>query len=365
MTNSLNNQKVAVIGASGVVGRALMEQLQLKGESVVGLSRRPPVDLPSAQFIPLDLQDADQCSQTVRNHLSEVTHVVYTALYEKPGLIQGWRETDQMQTNLTMLQNLLKPLTSSKQLRHVTLLQGTKAYGAHVTPMRIPGREREPRHNHENFYWLQQDYLSDICTATGWQHTIWRPQVIFGHALHAPMNMLTAIGVYAGLQKAQGLPLTYPGGPSSVTEAIDADLLARAISYSFDNEDFAGETFNITNGDVFRFQDIWPALADMFEMETGTAEQQLLAESFYTKEATWQDIVTEHRLQPYSIKELVGDSFYYTDALLNAHANSAPPPALLSTIKLRQAGFNECIDTEIMFSNWYHRLRALKILPAL
>jgi hypothetical protein len=38
-------------------------------------------------------------------------------------------------------------------------MQGTKAYGVHVEPMKLPGKEREPRHQHENFYWMQEDYL--------------------------------------------------------------------------------------------------------------------------------------------------------------------------------------------------------------
>ena len=37
--------KVAVVGASGVVGRALLELLQFIGVQFVRLSRRPPADL--------------------------------------------------------------------------------------------------------------------------------------------------------------------------------------------------------------------------------------------------------------------------------------------------------------------------------
>ena len=90
----------------------------------------------------------------------DVTHVVYAALFEKPGLLPGWFERDQMETNQLMLRNLLDPLLGvAAGLEHVTLLQGTKAYGAHVEPMAVPGRERNPRHEHENFYWLQEDDL--------------------------------------------------------------------------------------------------------------------------------------------------------------------------------------------------------------
>ncbi len=72
-----------------------------------------------------------------------MTHLVYAALFEKPGLVAGWRERDQMETNLQMFRNILDPLTDhASGLEHVTLLQGTKAYGAHVATMTVPGRER-------------------------------------------------------------------------------------------------------------------------------------------------------------------------------------------------------------------------------
>ena len=75
-----------------------------------------------------------------------VTHVVYTAVYELPGLVSGWRERDQMDTNLAMLRNLFDPLVEvAGGLRHVSLMQGTKAYGAHVHPIPVPARERFPR----------------------------------------------------------------------------------------------------------------------------------------------------------------------------------------------------------------------------
>jgi len=39
--------------------------------------------------------------------------------------------------------------------------------------------------------------------------------------------------------------------------------------------------------------------------------------------------------------------------------------ALVSTIKLRQAGFHECIDTEEMFKELFNEFQERKILPKL
>ena len=41
----------------------------------------------------------------------------------------------------------------------------------------------------------------------------------------------------------------------------------------------------------------------------------------------------------------------------------AGPSILLSTIKIRQAGFEGCIDTEDMLRNWFDTMRANRFLP--
>lgn len=356
------DKKIAIIGASGVVGRALLEHLHETDVPVTGFSRRAP-DLEGPKHVSLDLTDRDRCREIVHAHMSDATHLVYAALFEKPTLIQGWRDDDQMQTNLSMLRNVVSPLLSyAPNLRHISLLQGTKAYGAHIMPMRIPGKEREPRVEHENFYWLQEDYLKDLQTSRDFSLTIWRPQIIFGHALGAPMNMIAALGVYGALCASKGEPLHYPGGPSGVMEAIDADLLARAITFGFDNPAMENETFNITNGDVFRWQDSWPAIARHLYMEAGEAKRQRLSETCYN-EIAWARVVDRFSLEHHTVKSLVGDSFQYADALFNAYRDEAPPPSLVSTIKLRQAGFGDCIDTEDMFGRWFDKLRNLRLIP--
>ena len=205
-----------VVGASGIVGRGAIEYFHgLAGWRAIGLSRRKP-DLVGIEHVALDLQDASACERHAST-LSEVTHVIYAALFEKPGLLAGWTEDDQMQTNLRMLQNLMVPLQrSAKGLQHVSLLQGTKAYGAHVGPMSIPGKERAPRVEHPNFYWLQEDWLKAQRANADWCLTIWRPPLIVGHAFGAPMNVLAVIGIFgalaAGSASANQQGLGWPGG---------------------------------------------------------------------------------------------------------------------------------------------------------
>src|SRR5512145_2923065 len=114
-----------VVGALGLVGRALIEELEGRREwDVIGVSRRVP-DFPSrAEFVQVDLTDRRRCRALFEGAaFRDVTHVAYAALYEKPQLIAGWRDTEQIATNKAMLENLLDALTPVAALEHVTLLQ--------------------------------------------------------------------------------------------------------------------------------------------------------------------------------------------------------------------------------------------------
>ena len=291
-----------------------------------------------------------------------VTHVVYAALFEKPDLGQGWLEADQIATNRLMLANLLDGLAAgSPALRHITLLQGAKAYGVHLGQIPIPAKESAPRHIHPNFYWAQEDLLRERQAIGSWQWTVLRPQVVLGSAPGSAMNMLAAIGAYAAISRALGLPLVYPGIGHRITEATDVRLLARAILWAGEAEAAAGQIFNVTNGDAFVWQNLWPRIARRFGMELGLPHPMPLATVMPGKAAVWDALVRQHGLQPIGLNELVGSSWQFADfAFSRTHSTAS----LLSTIKIRQAGFGECIDTEESLDWHLAELQRRRVLPA-
>jgi nucleoside-diphosphate-sugar epimerase len=355
-----------VVGASGVIGRAVLERFAARDDwDVVGVSRRAPHGLSGAAHLPLDLLDTDRCAAVLRESPG-VTHMVYAALSEAPGIVSGWRDREQMQRNLTMFRNVLDPLGRAGTLEHVTLLQGTKAYGVHLGTSPVPARERWPRHPHENFYFLQEDALLDAQRErdASWAFTIWRPQVVYGESFGSPMNLIPAIGAYAAILRERDEPLSFPGGSTGLSEAVDADLLAAAIEWSFSAPAARNETFNITNGDVLSWRDSWPAIADALGMEAGPDRPRSLAAEMPRRAGEWAAIVDRYELRsPRDLAAFVGDSFVYADMLFHHGREDARPPALVSTIKLRRAGFGECIDTEDMFRKWFGRFRERRLLP--
>jgi nucleoside-diphosphate-sugar epimerase len=268
-----------------------------------------------------------------------------------------------MQANLAMLRNLLDPLAAAGSLAHASLLQGTKAYGVHLHPIEIPAREDRPRDAHENFYWLQEDHLRALAARHGFAFTIFRPQLVFGDATGVAMNLLPVIGAYAAVCRELGLPFAYPGGPSNILEATDARLLARALRWAADAPAARGQTFNVTNGDVFVWRHVWPAIADALGVAPGADERRSLAQFLPAHADAWARVAARHGLAVPSMDRLLGESHHYADFCFGYRAREAPPPVIVSTIRLREAGFGECIDTERMFREGFERLRAKRILP--
>jgi hypothetical protein len=136
--------------------------------------------------------------------------------------------------NDRMLRNLFTAVEkAAPELKHVTLLQGAKAYGVLVRPIAIPAREdRDEMREEPNFYWLQEEFLKERQRYGNSRWTILRPQIIFRESFGSAMNLIPTIGTYAALLKEDGLPLIYPGGAPNLMEAVDADLLARAIKWA-------------------------------------------------------------------------------------------------------------------------------------
>ncbi len=359
-------KKVLIAGATGLVGAAAMKHFALAGNcEVLALSRRRPAETFGTRWLPLDLTDAAACA-VLAPEFAGTTHLVYAALHERPGLVAGWREDEQIRTNEAMLENLFAPLErAAPGLRHVTLLQGTKAYGVHVRPLTVPAREnRSEMHEQPNFYWNQEKFLRAAQQGKSWHWSILRPVLIVGASVGSAMNVIPALGVYAAMMRRAGrTKLDYPGGVGRVAQAIDADLLARCIAWSGESPRAQNEIFNITNGDVFVWPNVWPAIAAALGFEAGEHVPLSLDRDIRPREAEWAEIRAAHGLASGSLRDFVGLSFEYADYTMGFGRTQPGPPALVSTIKLMQAGFTEVMDTEAMFARSFAEMQAMKLLP--
>lgn len=337
--------KVLIVGALGVVGRATMERFAGRPDlQVVGLARRAPDFASDASWISADLRDVDATARALEPH-RDVTHVVYAALNEQADLLRGWRDPGNVALNTLMLRNTLAALRGAP-LRHVTLMQGTKAYGVHTgRPMRVPAREYDAVRDHANFYFEQEDLLAQRALDAGFGWTILRPQIVLGVAVGSAMNPVAALGAYAVLSRELGRPLSYPGHPHLLTECTDARLIAAAIEWAWNEPRSHGEAFNVANGDVVVWGTFFKRLADHFQMPLGAPSELRVAEEMPRHAQLWQRIAQRDGLRVANLQTLIGLSWQYADATW-ASRRPFPVPPLVSTIKLRQFGFGACIDSE-------------------
>lgn len=358
---------VLVVGASGVVGNATAERFAAAGREVVAVSRRP-VDIEGVDWRRLDLLDPIACRELAAD-LGDVTSVVYAALQENPGLFAGWTDDELIERNARMARNLFDPLLDvAESLAHVSLLHGTKAYGVHLRELaagiHMPLRERVPIRPHRNFYFEQENHLEALRrSGAGFGLTTFRPTVVYGAATGNNMNPMPVLAAYGVLLRDAGEPLHFPGAfPDLLREAVDASLLADVLVWAADAAGVDGEAFNVTNGDVFTWEEVWPTIAEALDMEVGGDRPVSLAEWLPQHGDRWAALVDRGDLDARrDLVEFVGpNSLVYADLVTGAapYLASGTRPGIIvnSTIKLRQAGFDGCLDSADMFAGLIERL---------
>lgn len=343
-----------VVGAQGVIGRNLVDHLASLDEwSIVGLSRRGGEERPRIRHIAVDLLDRDDARDKLSG-LRDVTHIFYAAYQDRP----TWAEL--VPPNLAMLTNVVDAIEpAAKELRHVSLMQGYKVYGAHLGPFKTPARESDPPHMPPEFNVDQQAFLEERQKGKAWSWSAIRPSVVGGIALGNPMNLVVAIAIYASISKELGLPLRFPGKPGAydrLLEMTDAGLLARATLWAATNERCANQAFNISNGDLFRWSEMWPKIARFFDLEVAPPLPMSLDVVMADKEPLWKSITKKHGLAPHAYSDL--SSWRFADFVFSWDYDMFADGS-----KARRYGFHEFIDTENMFTTIFAALRARKIIP--
>lgn len=347
-------RKAVVVGGLGVIGRNLLHHLErTAGWEVVGLSRRAPDFTSAARFIQVDLLDRDQTFERCRK-LDDATHVFYCAFQARP----TWAEHGP--PNLAMLVNAVEAVAAaSDRLEHVHLVEGNKWYGSHLGPFKTPAREDDPPHMPPNFYVDQERWLRHKAAHSAWSFSALRPQTVCGFALGNPMNIATVIATYAVISKELGLPLRFPGKEGAyraIYQVTDADLLARAMVFCATRSAAENEVFNITNGDFFRWRNLWPQFAAFFDMPLGEVQTIPLSEFMADKEPVWRRIVERHGLKPVSYREIA--AWPFADYVFGTDWD-----VMTDTLKIREAGFHDYVRSDAMFLRLFRQFRELGVIP--
>jgi len=342
-----------VVGANGVISTNLIEHLSSLGNwDIIGLSRRGGTDHDQIRYIAVDLLDLTDTVNKL-SALTTVTHIFYAAYQDK----DSWAAL--VEPNLRMLVNVITAIEPvAKSLQHVSLMQGYKVYGAHLGPFKTPAKESDAGHMPPEFNTSQLQYLQQQQIGKQWTWSAIRPSVVGGTAPGNPMNLALLIAVYATISKKLNIPLRFPGkigAYHTLLEMTDATLLAKATVWAATEPQAANQAFNINNGDLFRWKDLWPKIAKYFNMEVDTPLPLNLQTMMSDKENIWEDIQKQQGLN-YNYQEVsawaFGDFVFSWDYDFFADGSKA-----------RRFGFHEYIDTEQMFFRLFDEMRNKQIIP--
>ena len=348
--------KVALIaGAGGAASKRLIEVLLADpGWSVVALARTPRRSADRLAWVAADLFDREACARALAGARG-ITHIFYTARAK-----HGETGVESVPDNVAMLRNVLdaiEPIATG--LEHVHLVQGTKYYGMHLGPFRTPAREDDPRPDFPNFYYDQQDLLTERVHGRAWAWSASRPTFIYDFAPERARNGVAVIGGYAALCRELGVPFDFPGSAAAFEaqrDLTDASLLARAMTFMAVTPACRNEAFNVTNGDVVSWRALWPRIAESFGLAAGEVRPFSLHEWSRDKQAVWDRIVAKHGLHSAALDDVADWAFADFHWAQGYDVVSSPA-------KLRQAGFPETIESGEMLVAHLQRYREAKILP--
>jgi len=350
------NTRVAVVsGASGVVGRRVAEYLARQGGwRVIGIARRPPVMPAGIEMVALDLTDA-AAVRAASDHFAGATHIMHCARYT---FAESTKEP--IDPNLDMLRHLVETVEHvSPALEHVHLVHGSKYYGSDLGPYKTPAKESDPRILVDNWYYAQEDWVSDCSRGKRWSWSASRPHGICDTDLGIVRSMARVIAVYAEISKELGMPLCFPGSEANyraLYQCTDATLLAQAVAWMSTEPTCAGQAFNVINGDYIRWINLWPAFARWFGMESGPIRSVKLAQAMADKAPVWERIVARYDLVPTPYDKTA--LWPYGDFIFNVGYD-----IMSDATKLRSYGFWHAVDTERMFVDLFEHFRRCRIIP--
>lgn len=348
-----------VVGGYGVTGSAIVDHMirQADWQLTTSARRRAPQQLadgsPAPAHISVDLLDAVAVNGAFGD-LRGITDLVYCAYSERETMAAT------VAPNVAMLDNTLQALRlAGAELQHVVLIGGGKSYGVHLGHYKTPAKESDARQMGPLFYNDQEDLLWRHAEQQGFNWTVLRPDGVMGTSTGSPMNILTGLAAFAAISQEHGIPLRFPGSLEAwgaLHQSTDARLLAQAVFWALTASGARNEVFNITNGDHFRWQHVWPEIAEFFNLPSAAPQPMNLSVQMADKAPQWEAIVARHQLQSTPWEQIA--AWPFLDGWLNLGYDMVQ-----STIKIRQAGFHGCIDTHQSIREQLQRLRELRLIP--
>ncbi|KAM0199753.1 hypothetical protein ACHAQD_012050 [Fusarium lateritium] len=329
--------KVAfVTGANGITGNAIIEHLirQPKSEwsKIIITSRRVPKQSlwqdHRVRFIALDfLNPVEELTRRMAPLCHDVTHAFFTS-YVHTADFAKLRDS-----NIPLFHNFLVAIdiVAASTLQRVCLQTGGKVispvnpvlynglmhgqyYGPHLGPTEVPLHEEMGRYEdkRENFYYPQEDFLSNLSAKRSWDWNVIRPNAIIGFTpANNGMSMALTLAIYMLCCREMGVPPVFPGNKFFFNQCVDDSSYAPSIAdlsvWAVTDEYTKNEAFNHQNGDVFVWKQLWSKLGAYFGIQVPEftewaaegghqrmANNFLMTEWHKDKEVVWKRVVSKY-----------------------------------------------------------------------
>ena len=155
------------------------------------------------------------------------------------------------------------------------------------------------------------------------------------------------------------MPLRFPGKPGAyraIYQVTESAHMANAALWAATEPRCANQAYNITNGDYFRWVNLWPRIAQVFEMPCAEPQTISLVAHMADKGALWNAMVEKHSLKPHRFEDIVAWPF-------GDYVFGCDWDVMTSTTKARQHGFYDVVDSEDMFVRLLLQFRNQRIVP--
>jgi nucleoside-diphosphate-sugar epimerase len=349
-----------VVGATGIAGRGVSQELLHAGARVHGLSRHPEGIVMGVEHVAADLLDPASLNKAVSG--IKPSHVYMTAWSRRA------TEQENIKVNAGMVRAVLEAVAPARSVKHVALVTGLKHYlGPFESYLRggvappTPLREEQPRLDLPNFYYSQEDELYAAANRDGFTWSVHRPHTIIGKAIGNAMNMGSTLAAYASICKELGRPFKFPGSAAQwngLSDMTDARVLGKQLVWASTTDIAKNEAYNIVNGDIFRWSWLWPRIAKWFGVAwEGFEGAPVPLEGQMANDAEpWTKMATKYGLAESDLSRVA--SPWHTDL------DMGRPIEVMTDMALsRKAGFHVYQNTEVAFHDLFATLRAEKIIP--
>jgi hypothetical protein len=155
------------------------------------------------------------------------------------------------------------------------------------------------------------------------------------------------------------VPLRFPGKPGAydtIYQVTESAHFANAALWAATEQRCGNQAFNITNGDYFRWRNLWPKIAAVFEMPIGDPQTICLTQQMAEKGTLWGEITNKNGLKHVRYTDLV--AWPFADYVFGADWD-----IMSDVTKSRHYGFHDVVDSEAMFGRLLHRFREERIVP--